>query len=148
LRLVGNLLSDIFKDLGFEDRFKLSFLQKEWFNLFDEPLSLHMYPVQLNEKELLINVDNNVWLSQLKFFSKDIEKRLQPYGISSVKFKYGKVFRKGKEKGFKKIDSHNKNISLSKKEIEWIKNLLSTFEDKELKENIKKAIEVSLNRKY
>jgi hypothetical protein len=148
LRLIGDFLSDIFKDIGWEEKFKLSFLQREWSNLFDEPLSLHMYPYQLNEKELIINVDSNVWLSQLKFFSKDIEKRLQPYGIKSVKFRYGRIFRKNEKKQYEKEDSLNKNIFLSESEQRWIEDILSNLNDKELKENIKKAIESSLKRKY
>lgn len=144
MKAVGPLLSNIFKDLGIEERLKLSFLQQEWSNLFNEPLSLHTYPYELNKGELTINVDSNVWLSQLKFFSKDIVKKLQDYGVDSVKFRLGKIYKKNPIKNDIK-PSYRK--SLSEKEIEWIENILSTFEDQELKDNIKRVIEISLSKK-
>lgn len=144
MKAVGPLLSNIFKDLGIEERLKLSFLQQEWSNLFNEPLSLHTYPYELNKGELTINVDSNAWLSQLKFFSKDIVKKLQDYGVDSVKFRLGKIYKKNPIKNDIK-PSYRK--SLSEKEIEWIENILSTFEDQELKDNIKRVIEISLSKK-
>jgi hypothetical protein len=146
LKLVGPLLSNIFKELGIEERFKLSLLQQEWGKIFDKPLSLHTYPYELSKGELTINVDSNIWLSQLKFFSTDIIKKLNGFGVDSVRFRFGRVYKKNSTKMNNTKPSHRKHL-LSERDREWIEDIISTLEDKELKDNIKKAIEVSLSRK-
>lgn len=145
MKAVGPLLSNIFKDLGIEERLKLFFLQQEWSKIFGEPLSLHTYPYELNKGELTINVDSNVWLSQLKFFSKDIVKKLQNYGVDSIRFRFGKIYKKNSIKKIEIKPSYRK--VLPEKEIEWIENTLSAIKDKELKDNIKRVIEISLIKK-
>ncbi len=94
MKSVGSLLSSIFKDLGIEDKIRLSSMQEEWHNLFNEPLSLHIYPVDIKNGELTINVDSPAWLGQLKFFKQDIIKKLHVYNIKEVRFKHGRVYKK------------------------------------------------------
>ncbi|MCL0036771.1 DUF721 domain-containing protein [Thermodesulfovibrionales bacterium] len=69
-----------------EERVKLELMRKEWNNLFSGPLSVHTYPVELKDKELLINVDSPVWLGQLKFFKQDIIGKLHSYNIKEISF--------------------------------------------------------------
>lgn len=147
MKSLGPLISKIFEDLGIEERLKLFFLQQEWFKIFDEPISFHTYPYELNNRELTINVDSNVWLSQLKFFSKDIVKKLQGYGVDSVRFRFGKVYKRNLSKKDETKPSPSHRKTLSEKEKEWIEDTLSILEDRELKDNIKKVIELSLSKK-
>lgn len=142
MKTLGVLLPDIFKDLGFGDKLKLFFIQRDWFDLFNEPISLHMYPVQLNEGELLINVDSNAWLSQIRFFCKNITERLLPYGVKSVRTKVGRIPKRDKRDKEEK-DTDN-NFSLSVNDQKWIDDLLSTINDPELRDNIKGALEKAL----
>jgi hypothetical protein len=149
LKKVGTLLSSIFKDLGIEDKIRLNSMQEEWHRLFNEPLSLHTYPVDIKEGELTINVDSPAWLGQLKFFKQDIIKKLQAYNVSSVKFKHGRVYQKRVKGSELRVQSeknsktqNSKPLTLS--ELEWADQIVSSIEDPDLKEDIRKAIEKSL----
>lgn len=143
MRKAGTLLSSIFRDLGIEDKIRLNSIQVEWCKLFNEPLSLHTYPVDIKDGELTINVDSPAWLGQLKFFKADIIKKLYAYNINSIKFKHGKVYPKGfagyKDKNIQKKES-KKFRHLKSSEIAWINQTVSIVSDPELRENIRKAI--------
>jgi hypothetical protein len=145
MKKVGTLLSSIFKDLGIEDNLILNSMQKEWHRLFNEPLSLHTYPVEIKNGELTINVDSPVWLAQLKFFRQDIIKKLHTYSINSVKFKHGRVYQKKVESSDLRIKNEKNSKTQNSKplthsEIAWLNQTVSTVSDSELQENIRKAI--------
>lgn len=143
MKKVGTLLSSIFKDLGIEDNHILNSMQKEWHRLFNEPLSLHTYPVEIKNGELTINVDSPAWLAQLKFFRQDIIKKLHAYSINSVKFKHGRVYSRGvkgsRGQGVKGTKPSNPR-PLESSELAWLNQTVSTVSDSELQENIRKAI--------
>lgn len=148
LKKVGLLLSSIFKTLGIEDKIRLNSMQEEWHRLFNEPLSLHTYPVDIKAGELTINVDSPAWLGQLKFFKQDIIKKLQAYNVISVKFKHGRVYQKRGEgaRGKGQEDLRQSPKPITDSELVWINETVSTVSDDELKENIKKAIEKAISR--
>lgn len=149
MKTLGSLLSSIFKTLGIEDKIKLSAMQEEWHNLFNEPLSLHTYPVEIKDGELLINVDSPAWLGQLKFFTQDIIKKLNAYNIASVRFKHGRVYYKKRHllKGNRQDGSNQYAKHISDSDIEWINEIVSTVSDSELKESIEKVIKESLKKR-
>lgn len=151
LKKVGSLLSSIFKTLGIEDKIRLNSMQEEWHRLFNEPLSLHTYPVDIKEGELTINVDSPAWLGQLKFFKQDIIKKLQAYNVISVKFKHGRVYQKRVKSSELRVQSEKNSKTRNSKllthsELVWINETVSTVSDDKLKENIKKAIEKAISR--
>lgn len=124
-------------------------MQAEWHNLFNEPLSLHIYPAEIKDGELLINVDSPAWLGQLKFFTEDIIKKLNAYNVVKVRFKHGRIYSKGfkdsKGKGIKGAKPSNPR-PLESYESEWINQMVLNIRDADLKEGIRKAIEKSLLR--
>ncbi|BCB95555.1 hypothetical protein JZK55_04770 [Dissulfurispira thermophila] len=142
MKKAGALLSHIFKEIGIEDKIKLTSMQKEWHKLFDEPLSLHTYPIDIRGGELTINVDSPAWLGQLKFFKTDIIKKLYAYNINSVKFKHGRVYKKKRQDAKSDVlkDSKHPTRSITDSESEWLNKTVSTISDPELKENIRKTI--------
>ncbi len=144
MKSVGSLLSSIFQEIGIEDKIVLTSLQKNWRSIFDEPLSIHTYPADIKKGELIINVDSPAWLSQLKFFTQDIIKKLSSYNIISIKFKYGQVYRKGFEDSRSQVAKKSSSQKLRPSEIQWIEQAVSEISDVEVKEAIKKAIEKSL----
>ena len=150
MKTAGSLLSSIFKNLGIEDKISLNSMQEEWHRLFNEPLSLHTYPVDIKGGELTINVDSPAWLGQLKFFKPDIIKKLHAYDITSVKFKHGRVYSRGfkdsRVQGFKGTEPSNPR-PLESSELAWIEQTVSEIDDTELKEGIRKAIEKSVSTK-
>ncbi len=149
MKSIGSLLTSAYKNLGITDRITLNSLQNNWDNLFKEPLSLHTYPVDIKGGELSINVDSPVWLGQLKFFKQDIIAKLSAYGIASVKFKHGSVYRKKsgspiKATSLKTKPDDNFSKLISDSDSEWIDQTISNINDKETREIIRKAIEKSL----
>lgn len=139
---INAILTPIFKNLGMEDRIKLEFMRNQWRSLFNEPLSLHTYPVEIKDGELLINVNSPVWLQQLKFFKQDIMKKLHLYNIKHIRFRHGKVYHKEAQRGAEQLPQSK---PLSDHEITWINQTTSAISDAELKEGAKKAITKSLS---
>ncbi|MBN2653938.1 MAG: DUF721 domain-containing protein [Nitrospirae bacterium] len=149
MRNVGSLLLGIFKQLGMEDRLKLSGLQDEWNSVFSGPLSNHTWPIEIKNSELLINVDSPAWLGELKYMKNDIEKKLQLYGIKTVRFRHGSVSRQSRSshKKAKQQPENFKKHTLTSDEIKWIDETTSGIADSELREKIKKTITRSIERK-
>ena len=146
METINSLLGPIFKELGIEDRLAIESIRSEWKNIFNEPLSLHTYPVELTSGELLINVDSPVWLQQLKFFKQDIIKKLAGYNIKTIRFKHGKVYIKGDKgqtgQGLKPLSP----IHLGPSDIAWIEEITSDLEDTEVRESVRKAIKKQMQR--
>lgn len=149
MKSVGSLLSSVFKDIGIEDKITLSSMQNEWQSIFNEPLSMHTYPVDIKNGELTINVDSPAWLGQLKFFTQDIIKKLHSYNVRSVKFKHGRVYSKGFKDSSGQGGKGAKSLNprpLESSEIEWINQTISSVKDAELKGEIRSAIIKSISK--
>jgi hypothetical protein len=128
---------------GIEDTVRLSRIKSVWQNIFEEPVSLHMSPAFLKEGELLINVDSPAWLQQLGFYKEYIIKKLQSasggFDINAVRLKLGKVSYNNKKNG-RAIPKRN---VLTKNEMVFINETISSIQNNELRESIRKAIEKS-----
>ena len=95
----------------------------------------------MNDGELLINVDSPAWLQELKFFKEDIQKKLHPYGIRSVRFRLGRVSMNAM--------SDNKSRppearQLDEEERSFIENAVTDIEDDSMKQTLKKTIEKAI----
>ncbi|MBI5234014.1 MAG: DUF721 domain-containing protein [Deltaproteobacteria bacterium] len=145
MKTINSLLGPIFKELGIEDRLAIESLRSEWKSIFNEPLSLHTYPVEFASGDLLINVDSPVWLQQLKFFKKDIIKKLSGYNVKTVRFKSGKVYAKG-ERGAGQGEKMKPPKVLGPSDIAWIEEITSDLEDAEIRESARKAISKQMQR--
>ncbi len=146
MKPVGILLSSLFKSLGIEDRIKLSDLQNSWHILLNEPLTLHTYPTDLKDGELVINVDSPTWIGELKFFKNEIIQRLRTYNIKDIRFRLGVVYqKKGVAKEVKRDGErvHMKR-SISDSDLAWIEQTLANISDIALKEQVRKAILVQI----
>ncbi|MBI5212313.1 MAG: DUF721 domain-containing protein [Nitrospirae bacterium] len=149
MKSVGSLLSSVLKNLGIGDKIALGSLQREWRSLFNAPLSIHTYPVDIKDGELAINVDSPAWLAQLKFFKHDMIKKLHAYGIKKIRFKHGTVYQKSGRDSKNKMqnDFGKKSKPITPSDLQWIDETVSAVADTELKEDIKRAIERALRSK-
>ncbi|MBI5187569.1 MAG: DUF721 domain-containing protein [Nitrospirae bacterium] len=139
MKKLSVFIPPILKGLGIEDGAKLAMIKKEWRNLFNEPLSLHMSPSMLSEGEILLNVDSPAWLQQLNFYKKDIIKKMGSYGVRSVRFRLGKVSKKSE------VRSQKSEVRrLTHEELTYIGDTVSSISDQELRDKIRKAIEKSI----
>jgi hypothetical protein len=147
VKQVASLLNSLFRNLGIEDRVRIGFLQKEWRSVFNEPLSLHTYPADIKDGELLVNVDSPAWLGQLKFFKADMIQKLQAYNVKEIRFRQGRVFHGKGQEAEGKTDPRQKDKEIPDSDLQWIDQTVSAITDADLKEDIKKTIEKALRRR-
>lgn len=146
MKTINSLLGPIFRELGIEDRLAIESIRSEWRNIFNEPLSLHTYPVELTSGELLINVDSPVWLQQLKFFKQDIIKKLAGHNVKTIRFKLGKVYIKGDKGAEGQGLKPPPPTPLGPSDIAWIEEITSDLEDPEVRESVRKAVRKQLQK--
>jgi hypothetical protein len=135
------LLAPLLKDTGIGSGVAFAGIKKNWFSLFQKPLSHHISPCLLTAGELLINVDSPAWLQELKFFKEDILKKLQPFGIQSVRFRLGRVSMNE--------TSDNKSRApmartLDEEERSFIETAVTDIDDDGMKQTLKKTIEKAI----
>ena len=77
-RKVADLVPEVLKGFRVEQRRAEVEIVKVWNNLIDPTIAAHAQPVGLNKGTLFVNVDNNVWLSEIvRYRRKEILERLQ-----------------------------------------------------------------------
>jgi hypothetical protein len=146
----GSILASIFKNIGMEESLVLARLQREWTTLFDEPLSLHIYPVSLNNGILVVNVDSPLWLQQLKFFKQAILKKLEAYRVSTIDFRHGSANlsrrnKAGKHYGMSTGEQTGQpEKALSEADVTWIDQTLAMVNDPGLQDGIRNVLEKAL----
>lgn len=138
---LGKLISPFLKQSGIEEAVRLERIKEEWEDIFNEPLSSHMYPLSLKDGELLINIDSPVWLQQVSFYKDDIARKLSPFEVKGVRFRLGRIASGYSARTTKPAQSAGKSISPeAAREIE---DAVSGIKDQELMESIRKAMEKS-----
>jgi hypothetical protein len=93
-RRAGDLLPKVLSGYRVEQRRGEVEIVKVWNNLIDPNITAHAQPVGLNKGTLFVNVDNNVWLSEIvRYKRKEILERLQhSFGrevIARISFRIG-----------------------------------------------------------
>jgi hypothetical protein len=135
------LLAPLLKDSGIGNGVAFAGIKKNWFSLFQKPLSQHISPCLLNDGELLINVDSPAWLQELKFFKEDIRGKLQPYGIQSVRFRLGRVSMNATPDNKSREPMSRK---LNEEERSFIENAVTDIDDDSMKQTLKKTLEKAI----
>ena len=93
-RRVGDLLSKVAADLRLDTRCAEAEVVKVWNSLIDPNIVAHAQPVGLRKGTLFVNVDSNVWLSEIvRYRRREILDRLQhSFGknlIQRISFRVG-----------------------------------------------------------
>ena len=93
-RKAGDLIGQVLTGFRVEQRRAEVEIVKVWNNLIDPTITAHAQPVGLNKGTLFVNVDNNVWLSEIvRYRRKEILDRLQhSFGreiIARISFRIG-----------------------------------------------------------
>jgi predicted nucleic acid-binding Zn ribbon protein len=93
-RKVGDVLSKVAADLRLDTRRAEAEVVKVWNSLLDPNIVAHAQPVGLRKGTLFVNVDSNVWLSEIvRYRRKEILDRLQhSFGkslIQRISFRVG-----------------------------------------------------------
>ena len=98
-----------------------------------------MFPAALNEGELLLHVESPAWMQQLKYYKKEIIRKLTSYDITDVRFRLGKITKTRLKK-----ETQKPMRSLSSEEVSFAASLVADIRNEELKNSIRKAVEKSL----
>lgn len=141
---LGKLISPFLKQSGIEEAVRLERIKEEWLDIFNEPLSSHMYPFSLKDGELLINIDSPVWLQQVSFYKDDIAGKLSPFEVKGVRFRLGRIASGNNARTTKPVQSSGKSISTEA--ARDIEDAVSGIKDQELRESIRKVMEKSFLR--
>lgn len=146
VKSLADIISPILRDSGLEEGVRFNLLKDRWDELFREPLSLHLCPVNLKDGELLVNVDTPVWLQEVTIHKKELLNVLKPFCIRDIRFRLGRVgFRKGNIRSKKEQDKEPKR-ELTSQSLRFINNTISPIKDDELREAIRATMEKSLQR--
>lgn len=150
MKHISSLISPIYADLGLEEKVILKKIESNWQTLFNSPLSLHTYPFDFKNGELIINVDSSAWLQQIKYMQAMFLQKLSDYPVKSIKLRIGKIKKDTKKQNSLEDGKaiRNTKLSLSKDDEQWIEDSLTPITDIELRETIKKGIEKSLIYQY
>ena len=145
MKNAGAILASLLKELGIEERVRLESMQRSWSTLFPGPVSLHTFPVDSRNGELIVNVDSPAWLQQLKFFKKEMLQKLREHRVTDIRFKHGRIYNPRKSPGKKNVHTP-KAGALAGADSSWIDEMTSGIQDPELKESIRKALEKAVTR--
>jgi len=93
-RAVGEVLPRVLSDLRMDDRRAEAEMVKVWNSLVDPNITAHAQPAGLRKGTLFVNVDSNVWLSEIvRYRRKEILDRLQySFGrniVQKISFRVG-----------------------------------------------------------
>ena len=93
-RSAGNLMPTLLKRLGLDQRRREAEVAKVWKNLIDPSVTAHAQPAGIHKGTLFVNVDSNVWLSEIvRYRRHEILQRLQhafgPDFIARISFRVG-----------------------------------------------------------
>jgi hypothetical protein len=146
VKRADSLLVPLIRDLGIKDDIRLSEIKKNWYNLFNKPLSYHMSPFKFSNGELVLNVDSPVWLQELNLRKEDIIKKMTSYGVKDIRLRLGRVSMKTTSEIKRKSTTIGKAIAkpLTSEELSYIEDTVLQISDKELRETLKRTIEKAL----
>lgn len=140
MKRADSILTPLIRDLGIENGARLAQIQAHWHTLFQQPLSLHLWPSQLSADELVLNVDSAVWLQELTFRKQTIIERLSPYRIQTVRFRLGRVPPSAPREKKKRIVRR----ALTPSDCSFVEEALASVDDHDLKKVLKRVVEKSL----
>lgn len=140
LKRADSVLTPLIRNLGIENGVRLAQIRAHWHTLFQQPLSLHVWPSQLSGDELVLNVDSAVWLQELTFHKPTIIERLSPYRIQTIRFRLGRVAPPGRGEKKKPIARR----ALTPSDCTFVEEALASIDDPDLKKVLKRVVEKSL----
>ena len=93
-RHTADLMPAVMKKLGMERRQSEAEISKVWYELIAPAITAHARPVGIRKGTLFVNVDSNVWLSEIvRYRRREILQRLQhafgPNLIARISFRVG-----------------------------------------------------------
>lgn len=145
MKRIGSFIPPIINGLGIGEAVRTESLQREWQDIFSEPLSLHTWPANLENHTLTINVDSPVWLQQLSFFRNEIISKLNIFEVRAIRFRLGKIYQPALSHPARQAASFP--LEVDEKTACYIDETVSKLSDPEVQDVVRKAMKRSLARK-
>ena len=142
MKKTGAVLDPLLKNLGIESGVRLVRIKHDWYEIFDEQITSHLFPVNFSDRELLLHVTSPIWMQQFSYHKSEIIKKLSDYGVQNIRFRLGRIPQRKQE-----TSPDSKTPELTRENRLFISELLSDVSDENLKETIKRAVEKSLTSK-
>jgi hypothetical protein len=139
VKKTGAVLGPLLRNLGLESGVRLARIKNDWYEIFDEQITSHLFPVSFSDRELLLHVTSPIWMQQCSYYKSEIIKKLSAYDVQDIRFRLGRIPQKKQA-----ISPPRKTSELTPENRFFISELLSDVSDESLKESIKKALEKSL----
>ena len=139
MKKTGAVLGPLLRNLGLESGVRLARIKNDWYEIFDEQITSHLFPVSFSDRELLLHVTSPIWMQQCSYHKSEIIKKLSAYDVQDIRFRLGRIPQKKQA-----ISPPRKTSELTPENRFFISELLSDVSDESLKESIKKALEKSL----
>jgi len=139
VKKTGAVLGPLLRNLGLESGVRLARIKNDWYKIFDEQITSHLFPVSFSDRELLLHVTSPIWMQQCSYHKSEIIKKLSAYDVQDIRFRLGRIPQKKQA-----ISPPRKTSELTPENRFFISELLSDVSDESLKESIKKALEKSL----
>jgi predicted nucleic acid-binding Zn ribbon protein len=133
----GSALGPLIKDLGLEDALRLYRIKQSWKDILGEPLAMHAAPTALKGGVLHINISTPAWLQQAGYYKAQILEKLGRLGVADIRLKLGKI-------QFSSPPKAKERLSYKEPDTALIEELLSSIEDDEVKEAVRRAARKAL----
>ncbi len=92
---ISRVINDILKKMPASPKNSTLRIKEAWGNSVGDKIMKHAAPASFNNKRLVVNVDNSIWLYQLGFLKEEVlsklKKSLGEDAIDDIYFKIGKV---------------------------------------------------------
>ncbi|MEF9475341.1 MAG: DUF721 domain-containing protein [Candidatus Mariimomonas ferrooxydans] len=141
MQRAGSILKKFINNYGLEAGLTLTRIKNQWIKLVGQNIAIHTSPDLIKGNTLFINVDTPQWMHHLSFFKQDICQKLNPYRITEVRFKLGKLPEAVN------ISKEINSVSLSEEDLLYIENTVRSVKDDELKERFRGLLANALTLK-
>ncbi len=89
-RSVRDVLPGVLKSLGLDERMDEARLLKDWSGVVGEAIFRHSRPRKIRGGRLLVEVENNVWMQEIRFHQGEILEKIQKMfprlGLKGIRF--------------------------------------------------------------
>lgn len=129
MQKIGYFIPHIINNLGIENAVKLRLLRDKWDKIFEGSVKEHTFPKEIKDDTVVVIVNSSAWLNELSLLKEEFLKRLIPFGIKDVHFKFGKIYRSNNT--YKNI---NRKEKISSEQEKWLNETLNKVTDQDIKE--------------
>ncbi len=74
---VGNILPGVMKRLGLDVKLREAHLVREWRSVVGEAVAARSRPTVVRKHILLVEVENNAWMQEIRFHQREIIERIR-----------------------------------------------------------------------